>query len=156
MMDYLEERLWRPAGMEFQASWMLDGPESIGREMAGGMLGAALRDYGRYGLMMANGGRSNGRQVVSSEWVNEAVTADREAVDYGNLYEDYPLGYGYQWWLFPNGRFEAQGIYGQMIYVAPADNVVIVKLSYWPEPWVDELEFESYVFFDAVIDALAD
>ena len=51
-----------------------------------GVLGAALRDYGRYGLMMANGGRSNGRQVVSSDWVADATTADRQAVEYGNLY----------------------------------------------------------------------
>lgn len=154
MTQYFEQRLWQPAGMEFKASWMIDGPESIGREMAGGMLAASLRDYGRYGLMMANGGKANGRQIVSADWVAEATTADRDAIDYGNLYDGYPLGYGYQWWLFPNGRFEAEGIYGQFVYIAPQDDVVIIKLSYWPEPWVDELEFESYAFFDAVVAAL--
>ena len=154
MMSYLEKRLWQPAGMEFQASWIIDGPEDIGREMAGGMLAAALLDYGRYGLMMSRSGQSNNTQIVSGEWVREATTADRAAVNYGNLYEGYDLGYGYQWWLFPNGRFEAQGIYGQFVYVAPQDDVVIVKLSYWPEPWVDDMEFESYAFFDAVIAAL--
>ena len=154
MTRYFEQRLWQPAGMEFAASWVIDGPEEIGREMAGGMLGASLRDYGRYGLMMANGGKSNGRQVVSEEWVVAATTADREAVEYGNLYAGYPFGYGYQWWLFPNGHFEAQGIYGQFVYVAPEDKVVVVKLSYWPEPWVEEMEFESYAFFNAVIAAL--
>jgi len=154
MTKYFEQCLWQPAGMEFKASWMLDGPESIGREMAGGMLAASLRDYGRYGLMMANGGRSNGKQLVSTDWVAAATTADRDVIDYGNLYEGYPLGYGYQWWLFPNGRFEAEGIYGQFVYVAPQDDIVIVKLSYWPEPWVDEMEFESYAFFDAVVAAL--
>lgn len=154
MMSYLEKRLWQPAGMEFKASWMIDGPEEVGREMAGGMLAASLRDYGRFGLMMSNCGNLNGRQHVSEEWVRKATTADREAIDYGNLYEDYPLGYGYQWWLQPNGHFEAQGIYGQLVYVAPEDDVVIVKLSYWPEPWVDSMEFESYAFFNAVIEAL--
>ena len=154
MTEYFEQRLWQPAGMEFKASWIIDGPESIGREMAGGMLAASLRDYGRYGLMMLNRGKSNGRQIVSEEWVKAATTADRDAVDYGNLYEGYPFGYGYQWWLLPSGHFEAQGIYGQFVYVAPDDNVVIVKLSYWPEPWVEEMEFESYAFFNAVIAAL--
>jgi CubicO group peptidase (beta-lactamase class C family) len=154
MTQYFEQRLWQPAGMEFRASWIIDGPESIGREMAGGMLAAALRDYGRYGLMMLNGGKSGGKQIVSADWVSAATTADRDAVDYGNLYEGYSFGYGYQWWLFPNGRFEAQGIYGQFVYVAPQDDVVIVKLSYWPEPWVDEMELESYAFFDAVLAAL--
>jgi CubicO group peptidase (beta-lactamase class C family) len=156
MTQYFEERLWQPAGMEFKASWIIDGPEPIGREMAGGMLAASLRDYGRFGLMMSNGGKLNGKQHVSEEWVQAATTADREAVDYGNLYADYPLGYGYQWWLLPNGHFEAQGVYGQLIYVAPEDDVVIVKLSYWPDAWVDAMEYESYTFFNAVIEALQD
>lgn len=154
LADYMEKRLWHQAGMEFDAAWLLDGPESIGREVAGGMLAASLRDYGRYGLMMMNEGRVGNKQIVSSDWVKEATTADREAVAYGALYEDYPLGYGYQWWLFPNGHFEAQGIFGQLIFVAPDEGVVIVKLSAWPEAWVDEMEFESYAFFDAVVDAL--
>ncbi len=154
MTKYFEQRLWQPAGMEFEASWVIDGPQDIGREMAGGMLAASLRDYGRFGLMMLNGGKSNGRQLVSEAWVREATTADRDAVGYGKLYEGYPLGYGYQWWLFPNGHFEAQGIYGQLVYIAPKDNVVIVKLSHWPEPWVDDMELESYTFFNAVIEAL--
>jgi CubicO group peptidase (beta-lactamase class C family) len=151
---YMERRLWQPAGMEFDANWILDGPDDIGRELTGGGLNATLRDYGRFGLLMAYGGRANGRQLVSSDWVKEATTADRAAVQYGNLYEGYPLGYGYQWWLFDNGRFEAQGIYGQLIYVVPDEDVVIVSLSNWPEPWDDQLEYESYVFFDAVIDTL--
>lgn len=156
LTTYMEERLWHPAGMEFDASWSLDGSEEIGREMAGGMLAASLRDYGRFGLLMMNGGRAGNRQIISSNWVQEATTADRDAVAYGSLYEDYPLGYGYQWWLFPDGRFEGQGIYGQLIFVAPDEGVVIVKLSAWPEAWVDEMEFESYTFFDAVINALAE
>lgn len=151
---YFEKRLWQAAGMEFDAAWILDGPEDIGREMSGGGLTAALRDYGRFGLMMARGGMANGRRLISGDWVRAATTADRAAIRYGKLYEDYPLGYGYQWWLFEDGRFEAQGIYGQLIYVAPEDDVVIVKLSNWPDAWVDELEFESYAFFDAVIEAL--
>jgi len=154
MMDYLEKRLWQPAGMEFKASWMIDGPEDIGREMAGGMLAASLRDYGRFGLMMSNRGKLDGVQHVSKKWVRAATRADRDAVDYGNLYEGYPMGYGYQWWLFPSGKFEAQGIYGQFIYIAPKDDVVIIKLSYWPQPWIVPLEIESYAFFNAVIDAL--
>ncbi|MFQ6003927.1 MAG: serine hydrolase domain-containing protein [Woeseia sp.] len=151
---YFEDRLWQPAGMEFDAAWGLDGPADIGREMSGGMLTATLRDYGRFGLMMANNGEANGKQLISPEWVRAATSADRDPIQYGNLYEEYPLGYGYQWWLFENGRFEAQGVYGQFVYVAPKDDVVIIKLSYWPDAWVDELESESYAFFDAVIDAL--
>jgi len=150
---FFEHHLWHPAGMEFDAAWVLDGPQDIGREMTGGGLLATLRDFGRFGLLFANGGQANGKQLVTPEWIAAATTPDRPAIQYGRLYENYPLGYGYQWWLFDNGRFEAQGVYGQLIYVAPAEHVVIVKLSYWPDAWVDAMEEESYVFFQAVIDA---
>lgn len=153
--DYLEQRLWQPAGMEFDAAWILDGPEAIGRELGGGGLAVTLRDYGRFGLMMANGGQINGKQLISRDWVKAATSPDRDQIQYGNLYEGYPLGYGYQWWLFPSGRFEAQGVFGQFVYVAPEEDVVIVKLSHWPEAWVDEMERESYAFFEAVVSAVA-
>jgi CubicO group peptidase (beta-lactamase class C family) len=156
LTTYMEERLWHPTGMEFDASWILDGPVEIGREMAGGGLAATLRDYGRFGLLMMNRGSTGERQIVSADWVREATTADRDAIAHGSLYEDYPLGYGYQWWLFPDGRFEAQGIFGQLIFVAPDEGIVIVKLSIWPEPWVEEMELESYAFFNAVINALTE
>jgi len=156
LSTYMQQRLWQPAGMEFEARWLLDGPEGIGREMSGGMLEAALRDYGRFGLLIMNGGKAGDRQLVPADWVRAATSAGSDAVSYGKLYEGYPLGYGYQWWLFPDGNFEAQGIFGQLIFVAPAERVVIVKLSAWPEAWVDDMEFESYAFFDAVVDALRD
>ncbi len=156
LAEFMEDNLWRPAGMEFDAAWVLDGPESVGREMAGGGLLATLRDFGRFGLMMARGGEADGRRVVPEAWVKEATRPASKAVGYGKLYPDYPLGYGYQWWLLPNGRFEAQGVYGQIIYAAPADDVVIVKLSYWPEAWVPDMEKESYAFFDAVVEALGE
>lgn len=47
-----------------------------------------------------------------------------------------------------------QGLFGQLIYIAPDQNIVIVKLSAWPEGVVDEMEFESYAFFEAAISAL--
>jgi CubicO group peptidase (beta-lactamase class C family) len=155
LATYMEERLWQPGGMESDCAWFLDGPPEIGREMAGGDFAATLRDFGRFGLMMLHQGRANGRQLVSARWVKEATTPDRPGIQYGKLAKDYPLGYGYYWWLFPSGRFTAQGMYGQFIYVAPDANAVIVKLSFWPEPgWLPDLEMESYALFEALIDGL--
>jgi len=151
---YMEERLWKPAGMESKAAWMIDEPPAIGREMAGGDILATLRDYGRFGLLWLNKGKANDRQILSPEWIAAATRPDREGVQYGNLDEGYPLGYGYQWWLLKNGHFAASGLYGQMIYVAPEAGVVIVKLSQWPQGWDTDLEMESYAFFEAVIAAL--
>jgi len=151
---YMEEKLWRPAGMEHDAFWALDGPVEIGREVAALSFAATLRDYGRFGLLALHHGKANGRQLISAEWFRTATVPQNPAVEYGRLYEGYPIGYGYYWWLRPNGDFTATGAFGQFIYVAPRANVVIIKQSHWHAEWVDELEMETYAFFDAVVDAL--
>ena len=84
---------------------------------------------------------------------------DSPQVQPRKLYHGYPLGYQYQWWVLPaaTGKlrgFEAQGIYGQFLYVNPAEHVVIVVTSVWPKPWDDALEFETYAVFDAFLKAL--
>jgi hypothetical protein len=53
--------------MEADAFWIMDGPEPIGREFFGAGFSATLRDFGRFGLMILNGGKANGRQVVPAE-----------------------------------------------------------------------------------------
>lgn len=151
LTNYMEERMWQPAGMESDAKCLLDGPPEIGREFCMGDFAITLRDYGRFGLLLLNGGHANGKQLLSKEWVRKATTPDRTPIQCGNLEPGYPLGYGYQWWLFPSGRFQAAGAYGQVIYIAPDADVVIVKLSHWPELYKEELEKEYVVFFDAII-----
>ena len=47
-----------------------------------------------------------------------------------------------------------RGSYRQFIYIAPDANAGIVKLSHWPEPWIDDLESETYAFFEAVLKSL--
>ena len=50
LATYLEEKIWRPYGMEAEAKWWLDSPN--GREIGGSGLSATLRDYGRFGLFI--------------------------------------------------------------------------------------------------------
>src|SRR5690606_8564317 len=54
--EYMSEKLWKPAGMESDAYWIMDGPESVGREFYGAGLNATARDHARFGLMFLNGG----------------------------------------------------------------------------------------------------
>ena len=73
LAEYLREKLWDPLGAEADAFWVVD---STGAEMAGGGLNAVLRDYARLGELHRNGGRWNGRQLVSEAWVRASVTPD--------------------------------------------------------------------------------
>ena len=125
-------------------------------EMAFGGLNVRLRDYGRFGLLMAREGKWNGKQLLPAGWVERATVPRSPQVMPGKLYPDYPMGYGYQWWCFPApGRaFTGQGVFGQLLMVDPDLDLVVVKTSAWPVAWDPKKEMESYAFFNAVRDAL--
>jgi CubicO group peptidase (beta-lactamase class C family) len=127
--------------------------------MAGGGYLMTLRDFGRFGQMMLNGGVAHGRRIHPEAWVREATAADpaKPFLQVGQI-DDGGLGLGYQhqWWLFPQGDFSAEGVFGQFIYVMPRHNMVIVKLSYWEGAWEPEQALESVAFFNALGEFLAD
>ncbi len=147
---YLERKLWQPAGMEADAALLLDGPVGVGEPLVGGGYLMTLRDYGRFGLMMLNGGKANGRQVVSTEWVKEATRPDPERPYLHPPNLEDGNGYQHQWWLFDDGSYSAEGVFGQFVYVNEAENLVIVKLSYWENAWESEKAKATKAFFDAV------
>lgn len=83
----------------------------------------------------------------------------------GKLYDgEYALGCGYQWWTFPvgakalpehdGGAFEAQGIFGQYLYINRKEKIVAVVWSAWPKPEMDDREEETYAFLGAAVKAL--
>lgn len=152
LSDYLAEKLWGPLGMEADALWGVEDRRPDATEVAFCCFNATLRDYARFGLLMAQKGNWQGRQLLPAAWVEEATRPDRPQVAPGRLYPDYPLGYQYQWWTFPgpDGAFTAQGVNGQFLYVNPAARLVIAMTSAWPDFWDDGLETETYALFDAL------
>jgi CubicO group peptidase (beta-lactamase class C family) len=58
--QYLEEKIWQPIGAENDASWILD---VSGQEMVHGFLNASLRDWARFGRLLANDGNSTVRRL---------------------------------------------------------------------------------------------
>ena len=158
LTEYGEEKLWSRLGTEYDAYWLTD---TKGMEMSFGGLNAALRDYARFGLLYLNEGRNfNGEQLVPAEWVKASVTPDAPYLMPGknNPGSDWPMGYGYQWWIpeNPEGDFAAIGIYGQFIYVHPTYNVVIAKTSAYVDynNTGDEMEFESMEAFRGIAKGL--
>lgn len=124
LAEYLKEKVWDPAGMEAPAFWMLDAQ---GKESGGCCVSATLRDWGRVGLMALERGAVPGGQIADRRWFERATA---QMVDF----PDSDRGYGAQWWTRADGtQFEASGIFGQMIHVDPAQNLVVVFLSAWPE-----------------------
>lgn len=122
---YLQEKIWTPLGMEYDASWSIDRKED-GLEKTFCCINAVAIDYAKIGRLFQNNGNWNGQQIISPEWVKTSTTAELKegSVDY----------YQYQWWLgsAEDGDYMAQGILGQYIYVNPAKNMVIVRLGKKP------------------------
>lgn len=118
---YLEEKLWLPMGMEYDASWSIDSEKS-GLEKTFCCLNARAIDFAKIGRLYLNKGNWEGQQLVSEEWVAES-TKRSNANGAANYYQ-------YQWWLpYNNGSFMAEGILGQFIYVYPEKNLIIVRLG---------------------------
>lgn len=149
LADYMAAKLWGPAGMETPGYWLLDGPPGTGQAFAGGGFNATLRDYGRLGLMMLNGGKANGRQVVPADWViASTVPQGTEPAEPGRS-----QGYQYLWWTLPDSdAYMAKGVHGQFIWIDPKSRTVIVTLAHWPSSWIKPLETETLAFFQAVAD----
>lgn len=117
LSTYLTEKIWRPFGMESDATWMLSEPG--GGESGGCCISAILRDYGRLGLFALNNGRlADGTAVIPRGWMDKSTT---------------PAGsnprYGYLWWLEGDDAFKAIGIFGQAIYINRKANVVVALHS---------------------------
>ena len=118
--SYLQDKLWTPLEMEYDASWSIDRKKN-GLEKTFCCLNARARDFAKIGRLYKNKGNWNGKQIVSQKWVEESTKFDTS--------DGSVSFYQYQWWLpTPNEDFMAQGILGQFIYVNPAKDLIVVRL----------------------------
>lgn len=118
---YLSEKIWKPAGMEQQATWILS---STGQEISGCCIQAATRDFARFGQFVLDGARVGGQPIVPDDWLADATTRRADIGQPGR-------GYGYQWWTYDDGSFAARGIFGQGIFIDPKRKLVIASNSNW-------------------------
>lgn len=87
----------------------------------------SARDLARFGVLFANGGSWDGRQIVPAAWVRES-TASHTATDRPGR------GYGYMWWTLPEDGFGkgaalASGYGGQLLAIVPHKRLVMVQTA---------------------------
>lgn len=140
LAEYLSEKVWKPYGMEQDATWLLG---STGHEISGCCIQAATRDYARFGQFILEGGVAGGEQVVPDGWLDMATTKQTGIGMDGR-------GYGFQWWTNDNGSFAAQGIFGQGIFIDPARKLVIASNSNWPKATDPDIGAAREAFYQAV------
>lgn len=124
---FMDENLFQKLGI---ANYVIQA-DLNGNPYFGGGMYLTSRDMLKFGELYLNNGKSNGKQVLSSEWVGDSFknyrvlenTADKN-------------GYGYLWWhntYQSSGKtgksIEARGAGGQYIFILPDLETVVVITS---------------------------
>ncbi|MSV27655.1 MAG: class C beta-lactamase-related serine hydrolase [Bryobacterales bacterium] len=133
--EVLKTEIMDPIGASADWRWVPYNNSTVetgGRKVAsvsggtrwGGGLWINSEDLARFGLMILNDGKWDGRPVVSSEWLKDAVAPGAHGPDYG-----------YLWWLntkkehwpsAPTSSFAALGNGSNTIWIDPEHDIVFV------------------------------
>lgn len=129
---YLQPRLWQPMGAASSGLWRTN---ITGLERASGNFNATARDYARLGILLSNDGRRPDRpelgEIIPRDFLIEATDWKQHPPAFAPQKATPYYGYGYQVWTFPGPqrRFALLGVYGQSIFVDPAQKLVLVHLA---------------------------
>jgi CubicO group peptidase (beta-lactamase class C family) len=150
---YLEEKIWQPMGAEADATWLVD---DAGQESAYCCVNAVLRDWARFGLLLAHDGHTNGRQLIPADWLQAATTVRDDQPHLKPRTATPYFGYGYQVWIVPGERrmFALLGVRGQSIYVDPASRLVMVHTAVRRRPSGDPGSLEAGALWFGVVRTL--
>ena len=133
--DLVSEMIWKPIGAEQDAHFLID---PLGAEVASAGLNVSLRDFARLGLMLSQGGKINGRQVVSKAAIDEIVKGGDKAGFAKVAPQPTRPGWSYrsQFWMThnENGGYWTLGVGGQRMYIDPKSQLVVAKFSSHPVP----------------------
>ncbi len=152
--DLLSERIWSRIGMEQDAYYQVDG---LGTPYAGGGLNASLRDLARFGELIRNEGKWQGRQIFPAEAVEDIRKGgSKEAFAKAGYSQLQGWSYRNMWWITgnENGAFSGRGVHGQAIYIDPAAEMVIVRLASHPVAGNAANDATSLPAYQAVADYL--
>ncbi len=167
---YLQEKIWKPLGAEYGATWNVDSKKHQ-QEIAFAGLNATARDFAKLGQLYLQNGQWKEKQILAPAWVRTVNNAD--SMHKAN-------GYKNQWWSSLNytyfqdslvavsfknktpfaaslkksskgyrvgyrtAAFSAEGILNQYIYINPENKVVIVRLGrFWQHP---NLRAEQFIY----------
>jgi CubicO group peptidase (beta-lactamase class C family) len=130
MSEYASEKLWKPMGAEHDALWTIDKKNETGVEKSYCCLYSNVRDLAKVGLLYKHQGVADGKQLVDSAYVKDAITPVMiPNAERGGKPQNH---YGYLWWLRNVdgvGDFSMEGMRGQYIIVIPKEDIVIVRLG---------------------------
>ena len=126
--NYIHERLFDPLGIDNPCF----EPDMSGTPVGSSYLYATARDFARLGHMYLHDGCVGKERILPEHWVEYTTTPA----------SDSKGGYGACFWLnragaypsAPEDLYSCQGHDGQMIFIIPSRELVVVVLGYSPKP----------------------
>ncbi len=127
-LQYIHERLFDPLGIDNPCF----EPDMSGTPVGSSYLYATARDFARLGHMYLHDGCVGEERLLPEHWVEYTTTPA----------SDSKGGYGACFWLnrgktypsAPEDMYSCQGHDGQMIFIIPSKELVVVVLGYSPKP----------------------
>jgi CubicO group peptidase (beta-lactamase class C family) len=151
--DLLAEHIWEPMGAEHDLVSVIDSAGNLSFE---GGFNVCLRDFARFGLLVARNGLYEDRQLIPESWLKECRSPDERLVNAFSAakYADTAPGGAYHnfWWINkpPTGPIMALGVGGQIIYVDAEKDFVAAKFSSQPDYENAEMEADELRGLEAI------
>lgn len=123
LSSYLEEKIWKKIGMQYDATWSTDRKGDGCIEKAFSCLNCIAIDLAKLGRLYLHGGIWEGEVVLPASYTAEAVKRDTTCGSSWCYQYNFRRGpYKYQ-------SYFSRGLYGQLLYVYPEKDVIIVRLG---------------------------
>lgn len=106
---------------------MLMETDASGKFVGSSYSWATARDWAKFGLLYANKGEWNGKQILSKDWVDYTSQTIPQSDD----------NYGAHFWTqdsvkeagAPNDMYGAKGFQDQKVFIFPSQDIVLVRLG---------------------------
>lgn len=151
--ELFSEKIWSKIGAEHDALWSLDKENGVAKTFC--CINSNARDFARLGKLVLQNGMWNSTQIVPEAYLKEATSPATWLKDRDGNTLDY---YGYQFWIMKHRGLTIpyfRGVKGQMIYVIPEKNAIVVRLGeYVSQTKIHYHSVNSYTYIDAALQLL--
>jgi CubicO group peptidase (beta-lactamase class C family) len=123
----LRERIFSKIGLNNVTLWQ----DTAGNALTYCCVDTTVKQYARFGLLFARGGKWQDQQIIPKAYVDETFQQYWRDIPSADL--NHPRGYSLHWWVSryeeQSKIFNASGKFGQYIFVDPANDVVFVRVT---------------------------
>ncbi len=143
--QYLQDKIWKPLDMEANALITLDDSKHRQAKAYGGLV-SNVRDLAKIGRLYINGGVYKGKQIVSKEWIERSTHSSLDNEAYSLGWNNIITRIDGKDVVTP--RFFAIGLFGQVLFCDPTQNLIFVTLG-------EKKGCEYHLLFDDICNLLA-